>query len=85
MLRFDDVSLEIGDQKLLHDASFSIEAGERVCLIGRNGAGKTTIFRIIMGEIEPDSGEVVHKSGLRISRLEQTLPGQLNESVRLLM
>ena len=81
MLRFDDITLEIGGQRLLHEASFTIEPGERICLIGRNGAGKTTIFRIIMGEVEPDSGEVVHKAGLRISRLEQTLPGQLNETV----
>ena len=81
MLRFDEITLEIGDQRLLNAASFSIELGERVCLIGRNGAGKTTIFRIIMGEVEPDSGSVVHRSGLRISRLEQTLPGQLNETV----
>ncbi|MBF8270424.1 MAG: ABC transporter ATP-binding protein, partial [Gammaproteobacteria bacterium] len=81
MLRFDDISLEIGDQRLLQSASFNIDPGERICLIGRNGAGKTTIFRIIMGEVEPDSGEVVHRSDLRICRLEQALPTQLHETV----
>ena len=81
MLRFDEISLEIGDQCLLNAASFSIEAGERICLIGRNGAGKTTVFRIIMGEIEADSGAVVRRSDLRISRLDQALPGQLSETV----
>ncbi|OGT85395.1 MAG: hypothetical protein A3G96_05775 [Gammaproteobacteria bacterium RIFCSPLOWO2_12_FULL_52_10] len=81
MLRFDDISLEIGDQRLLQAASFNIDHGERICLIGRNGAGKTTIFRIIMGEVEPDSGEVVRRSDLRICRLEQSLPTQLHETV----
>lgn len=81
MLHFDEISLEFGDQRLLNEASFSIEPGERICLTGRNGAGKTTIFKIIMGEVEPDSGEVVCRSDLRISRLDQTLPGQLNETV----
>jgi ATP-binding cassette subfamily F protein uup len=52
LLRFDEVSLEFGDQKILTDASFSIDAGERVCLIGRNGAGKSTTFRLIAGELE---------------------------------
>lgn len=81
MLRFDEISLEFGDQRLLNHACFSIEPGERICLIGRNGAGKTTIFRIIMGEIEADSGEVVRRSDLRISQLEQALPGQLSDTV----
>jgi len=81
LLRFDEISLEFGDQLLLNQASFSIEPGERVCLIGRNGAGKTTVFKIIMGEIEPDYGKVVCRSDLHISRLEQSLPGQLHDTV----
>lgn len=81
MLRFDEVSLEFGDQCILREAGFSIEQGERVCLIGRNGAGKTTIFRILTGEIEPDSGEVICKSDLRISQLEQSLPEEKDETV----
>lgn len=81
MLRFDEISLEFGDQRILKEASFNIESGERICLIGRNGAGKTTIFRILMGEVIPDSGEVRCRSDLRISRLDQTLPGQLHETV----
>jgi len=81
LIRFDDISLEIGGQRLLQAASFSIDQGERICLIGRNGAGKTTLFRIIMGEVEPDSGEVVCRSDLRVSRLEQTLPGELDATV----
>jgi ATP-binding cassette subfamily F protein uup len=81
LLRFDEIHLQIGHRQLLRSASFTIDQGERICLIGRNGAGKTTLFRIIMGEVEPDSGAVVRRSGLRISRLEQTLPEQLHETV----
>ena len=47
LLRFDDICLEFGDQLILRDAEFSIESGERVCLIGRNGAGKSTLIKAI--------------------------------------
>jgi len=74
LLRFDDIGLEFGDQLILHDADFSIDAGERVCLIGRNGAGKSTTLKLIMGTLEPDRGEITAKHGLIVSSLEQTLP-----------
>jgi ATP-binding cassette subfamily F protein uup len=82
LLRFDDISLEFGDNPLLTHADFSLESGERVCLIGRNGAGKTSLLRLITGEIHPDSGEIEFKSGLRISQLEQNLPEAQETSVR---
>ncbi len=74
LLRFDDISLEFGDQLILRNAEFSIESGERVCLIGRNGAGKSTTLKLIMGTLEPDRGEIIAKDGLIVSQLEQTLP-----------
>jgi ATP-binding cassette subfamily F protein uup len=74
LIRFDEVSLDIGDQKILTEADFSIEPGERVCLIGRNGAGKSTTFRLITGETDCDRGEIVRKTGLVVSQLEQALP-----------
>jgi len=74
LLRFDDIGLEFGDQVILRDAEFSIEPGERICLIGRNGAGKSTTLKLIMGTIEPDRGEITAKPGLIVSQLDQTLP-----------
>jgi ATP-binding cassette subfamily F protein uup len=74
LLRFDDIGLEFGDQLILRDAEFSIEPGERICLIGRNGAGKSTTLKLIMGTLEPDRGEITAKEGLIVSSLEQTLP-----------
>ena len=49
LVRLDDVSLAYGEQKLLTSVEFEIEPGERVCLIGRNGTGKTSLFRLITG------------------------------------
>ena len=74
LLRFEDIGLEFGDQVILRDAEFSIEPGERVCLIGRNGAGKSTTLKLITGALEPDRGEITANHGLIISTLEQTLP-----------
>ena len=82
LLRFDEVSLEFGELKILSEAEFSIETGERVCLIGRNGAGKSTTLKLISGEIEPDRGEIVRAQGLVISQLAQTLPDAMDLCVR---
>ncbi len=73
LVRFDEVSLEFGDTPLLVKANFLIEANERVCLIGRNGAGKSSMLKMIMHELQPDHGEIQWKSNLRISQLEQNL------------
>ena len=74
LIRFEEVSLDFGDQKILTAADLSIEPGERVCLIGRNGAGKSTTFKLITGHIDPDRGEVVRKGGLVVSQLAQHMP-----------
>jgi len=74
LLRFDEVSLEFGDHKILTDADFSIAQAERICLIGRNGAGKSTTIRLITGELEHDRGEIIRSSNLVISELAQSLP-----------
>ncbi len=81
LIRFDDLSLEFGDHKILTKANFSLEAGERVCLIGRNGAGKSTMLKLIMGEQQADSGEIHYKRHLRISQLYQQLPSELHRKV----
>jgi len=82
LLRFDEVSVEFGDLKILTGAEFSIETGERVCLIGRNGAGKSTTLKLIGGELEPDRGEIVCAHDLVTSQLAQTLPEAMNLPVR---
>jgi len=82
LVRFDEVTLAFGDQVILREADITIEPGERVCLIGRNGAGKSTTLRLITGELEHDHGEIVRSSHLVVSELAQTLPEALDQPVR---
>ena len=82
LLRFEDIKLDFGEQVILRDAEFSIEAGERVCLIGRNGAGKSTTLKLIGGEIEADRGEIVRQAGMIVSQLHQNLPEAIDLPVR---
>jgi ATP-binding cassette subfamily F protein uup len=81
LLRFDGIGLEFGEQVILRDADFSIEPGERICLIGRNGAGKSTTLKLIMGTLEADRGEITARSDLIVSQLEQTLPEAMDMPV----
>ena len=81
LVRFDDVSLEYGDNPLLIHANLTVEANERVCLIGRNGTGKTSLLKLITGQVQPDHGEIDFQSDLRISQLEQNLPEALDHTV----
>ncbi len=82
LLRFEDIRLDFGEQVILRDAEFSIEPGERVCLIGRNGAGKSTTLKLITGEIDADHGAIVRKAGLIVSQLHQNLPEAMDLPVR---
>ncbi|MDY6481189.1 ATP-binding cassette domain-containing protein [Acinetobacter faecalis] len=69
-----DVQLAFGGPALLDGANFSLERGERVCLIGRNGEGKSTLLKLIEGTLLPDAGEVSLQNGITISMLAQDVP-----------
>ncbi len=71
LLRLEDISLAYGHHPLLQGAALTLEAGERVCLIGRNGEGKSSLMRIAAGTIKPDSGTRTAQSNLRIATLDQ--------------
>jgi ATP-binding cassette subfamily F protein uup len=81
LVRLDAVNLAFGARKLLRQANLSIEAGERVCLVGRNGAGKTSLLHLVSGELEPDEGEVRRQGHLCISELAQVWPADENALV----
>lgn len=72
--------IAFGGSRLLDDANLQIERGERIGLLGRNGEGKSTLLKIIMGSVTPDSGEVVRDSGTRVSLVEQQVPDGLQGS-----
>src|SRR5512145_717689 len=71
LVTLDKVTMAYGHLPLLHHASLRIESRERVCVIGRNGTGKSTLLQIVGGDLAPQSGDVWHEPGLRIGRLAQ--------------
>jgi ATP-binding cassette subfamily F protein uup len=81
LLRLDNVSLAYGHLPLLSHVDFQIDAGERVCLVGRNGTGKTTLFRTITGAAAPDEGEIWRAETLRVAHLEQEVPPDTDQTV----
>ncbi|MEO7963547.1 MAG: ATP-binding cassette domain-containing protein, partial [Gemmatimonadaceae bacterium] len=81
VLALREVSIAFGGPPLLDGADFRIERGERVCLLGRNGAGKCTIMKLLDGTMLPDAGEVVRQGGVTVARLEQDVPNEISGSL----
>src|SRR4030095_3213657 len=75
MLVLDEISIRVAGRLLLEEASARIPAGARVGLVGRNGIGKTTLFRAIVGELGVEHGAVGMPARSRIGRLAQEAPG----------
>ena len=80
-LQLRGVTLKYDAKPLLDNADFQIDAGERVCLLGRNGAGKTSLMRLLTGEETPNTGDVIRQAGTWTTRLDQEVPGNLSGSV----
>jgi ATP-binding cassette subfamily F protein uup len=74
LLKFTDVSLAFGAMPLLERVSWQIARGERVCIIGRNGTGKSSMLRLVKGEQVADDGSIWRAPGLKIGELPQELP-----------
>jgi ATP-binding cassette subfamily F protein uup len=81
LINLVDVDYSVGGPLLLERASLAIERGERIAVVGRNGEGKSTLLRLIAGEIKPDSGEVRVEGGVRVARLAQEVPQELSGDV----
>ncbi|KAF0182505.1 MAG: ATP-binding cassette subfamily F uup [Nitrospirae bacterium] len=80
-ISLQNVSIAFGGPLLLDAASLHIDSGERICLVGRNGEGKSTLLRILAGKLVPDSGTVVSCQGVRIAMLAQEVPQTLSGTV----
>ena len=78
LINLRNISLAFGGPPLLEDISLRIEKGERVSLLGRNGTGKSTLLKVIAGEIQVDGGIIDREQGLRVARLEQDVPRNQN-------
>ncbi len=81
LISLQNVSMKYGGPMLLNGVSLQIESSERICLVGRNGEGKSTLLRLISGEEKPDSGTVIVQSGVRVGFMPQSVPRELPGSV----
>ena len=81
LVRINNGSLAYGYTPLLLKADFSIEPGERVCIVGRNGAGKSTLLKVLSGDTLLDEGEFNIATDIKVSRLQQDPPKQEKGSV----
>ena len=78
LISIRDLCVGFGEPLLLDRVNLQIERGERVGLLGRNGVGKSTLMRLIHGDLTPDAGEIVRQQGVRIALLPQEVPQELD-------
>ena len=81
LLSLQDVNIGFGRPLLIERANLQIERGEKVCLLGRNGTGKSTLLKLINGDLLPDSGEIVRQKGMHTAYLSQEIPKELHGTV----
>ncbi|MGA7981648.1 MAG: ATP-binding cassette domain-containing protein [Chromatiaceae bacterium] len=81
LVSLKSVTLSYGFPPLLDSVDLAVAKGERVCLLGRNGTGKSTLLKVVAGEVQPDSGEWWEGQGVRIARLPQEIPADLHGTV----
>ncbi len=81
LIRLRNINVSFGGPVILEHISFSIDAGERLCLLGRNGTGKSTLLKVIAGEVKADSGDLEYKQNLKIAVLDQEPRGDLSGSI----
>ena len=81
LFRLSDINKSYSAQDILRGVSFQVNPNEKIGLVGRNGAGKTTVFRLITGEETADSGDVIKINGLKIGLLAQHVDFSENETV----
>ena len=81
LISMHEVKWGFGEPYLIDGVSLHIERGERVGLLGRNGVGKSSLLRLLNGEIRPDGGQIVRQQGLRVAALEQEVPAGCDGTV----
>lgn len=81
LLSLQNVSLAFGGEPILDGVSLNIDKGDRICLVGRNGCGKSSFLKVLDGSLEPDSGTIIRAPGLKIAALPQEVPQSLAGTV----
>jgi ATP-binding cassette subfamily F protein uup len=81
LLALRSIQLAFGGPPLLEGVNLQIEEGDRLCLLGRNGTGKSTLLKILAGDLPPDNGEIIRQQGLRTAVVTQESPPNLTGTV----
>src|SRR6476620_9830660 len=81
LIQLQRVDYSVGGPLLLEHVDLTIEPNERVCVVGRNGEGKSTLLRLLAAEIVADDGRVTVQGGARIARLAQEVPQDTGGSI----
>lgn len=82
LVALKNISIRFGLAPILNRVNLTLDKYERVCLVGRNGEGKSTLMNIISGVVKPDNGDVALERGLRITQLSQEVPQNIHGKVR---
>ncbi len=81
LITLRDITLAFGGPPLFDGVTLQIEPGDRLCLMGRNGTGKSTLMKLISGELPPESGELIRQQGLKVALVSQEIPHTLSGTV----
>lgn len=85
LVHLRNITISFGLPPVLNQINFSLDRRERVCLVGRNGVGKSTLMKLIAGEIKPDDGEIAIERGIKIAQLVQEVPQNISGNVSSLL
>src|SRR3990170_8935566 len=81
LISLHEISVAFGGPRLFDGLTLNLEAGERVALLGRSGTGKTTLMKVIAGQMSVDSGKIIRQQGVEITHLPQEIPADIVGSV----
>ena len=81
LLTLRNLKLNYGTTNLFNEVNLNLEKGERICLVGRNGVGKSTLLKVLTGEVAVDTGLIERQQGIRVARLEQEVPVNLTGKI----
>ena len=81
LIQLQNLSLKYGTQGIFDGLDLIVSRGDRLCIIGRNGVGKSTLLKVISNQVEPDGGQVARSPGLTVAALSQDLPAEAEQAV----
>jgi ATP-binding cassette subfamily F protein uup len=81
LISLQEISLAFGGPLIFEDLSLQLETGERVALLGRNGVGKTTLMKVMAGDVQIDRGDIIYQKGVKVTHLPQEVPKNIKGTV----